>query len=68
MKRRRIQGDSKLNLKSIPGIELFETICPKNLENSEFRIKVAPTLRNSLNMVPQGMVLFVQGGKDISKA
>ena len=63
MKRRRIQTDSKLKLKAIPGIELFEVICPKDLENSEYRITVVPSSSNPVHMVPQGMILFVQGEK-----
>ena len=63
MKRRRIQSDSKLKLKAIPGIELFEVICPKDLENSEYRIRVVPSSSNSVHFLPQGMVLFIQGEK-----
>ena len=37
MKRRRIHTDSKLKLKAIPGIELFEVICPKDLEIETIR-------------------------------
>ena len=63
MKRRRIQSDSKLKLLAIPGIELFEVICPKDLENSEYRIRVVPSSSNTLHVVPQGMILFIQGEK-----
>lgn len=63
MKRRRIQTDSKLKLKAIPGVELFEVICPKDLENSEYRIRVVPSSSNPVLVVPQGMILFVQGEK-----
>ena len=63
MKRRRIQTDSKLKLKAIPGVELFEVICPKDLENSEYRITVVPSSSNPVLVVPQGMILFVQGEK-----
>ena len=63
MKRRRIQTDSKLKLKAIPGVELFEVICPKDLENSEYRIRVVPSSSNPVHVVPQGMILFVQGEK-----
>jgi len=67
MKRRRIDGDSKLKLKTLPGIELFEVLCPKDLEDSEYRIKVVPSAGNLVYVVPQGMLLFVKGEKNITE-
>ena len=51
MKRRRIQSDSKLKLNAIPGIELFEVICPKDHRKLGISHKGGPSSSNSVHVV-----------------
>ena len=61
MKRRTIEEFSAMQLKSLPGVDLIEVICPKSLEDSEYKIVVATEVSQKKSDELKDLCLFVQG-------
>ena len=61
MKRRKIEEFSAMQLKSLPGVNLIEVICPKSLEDSEYKIVVATEVSQNKSDELKDLCLFVQG-------
>ena len=61
MKRRKIEEFSAMQLKPLPGVDLVEVICPKSLEDSEYKIIIATDASQNKSDELKDLCLFVQG-------
>ncbi len=60
VKRRRVHGGiEKMNLREIPGIDLFEIMTPENLSESENRLVLSPSRRNDFEKRPYNLFLYI---------
>jgi type VI secretion system protein ImpJ len=60
-KRRKVLSVDDIGLKSLPGINFFEILTPKDLLEDENRLVISPTSREAVNNKPDSLLLFVKG-------
>ena len=58
---RKIEEFSAMQLKPLPGVDLVEVICPKSLEDSEYKIIIATDASQNKSDELKDLCLFVQG-------
>ncbi|OUV03650.1 MAG: hypothetical protein CBC42_04155 [Betaproteobacteria bacterium TMED82] len=60
-KRRSVQTVENLNLRAPPGTHLFEILTPKDMQESDYRLFIAPSGRLEKTPVPDDILLYIKG-------